>query len=111
MMCFFFSSNYRKQDTTTTIAHIKLTTTLSKQHNIMSYMLITIWENTDGCADHYRCATVLHLMSMLSQAFYIIIHSGIIVPGHVRQLLYGPNTIEKCFSYNECQLCNCWVKN
>ena len=77
----------------------------------MSNTLSKIRENIYGCDDNYRCATSLYLMSMLSQAFYIIIHSGIIVPGHVRQLLYGPNTIEKCFSYNECQLCNCWVKN
>ena len=82
MMCFFFSSDYRKQNTTTTIAHIKITTTLSKQHNIMSSMLITIWENTDGCAYHYRCATKVYMMSMFSHAFSIITDRGISAPGH-----------------------------
>ena len=92
-----FLSNDIKQDSTKTIAHRKRTIELLKQHNIMSNALSTIWVNTDGCADHYRCATVLHLMSMLSQAFYVIIERGTSFIGHGRQVVDGLNSILKRF--------------
>ena len=49
---------------------------LNQQKNI-SNMLSTIWENTDGCAENCRYATELYLVSMLSQALYVIIDRGI----------------------------------
>ena len=36
-------------------------------------------------------------MSMLSQAFYVIIDRGISAPGHVRELVYLLNIIDKRF--------------
>ena len=54
-----------------------------------------IWENTYGCAEHYRCATVLYLMSMLSQAFSVIIDCGISALGHGREVLDRINVIDK----------------
>ena len=59
----------------------------------MSATLIIIWENTYGCANYYRCATVLYLMQMLSQALSVIIEQGISATGHVRGVVYGINTI------------------
>ena len=47
--------------------------------------------------DRYRCATVLYLFSMLSHAFNIIIEHGISASGHIREILYGMNDIDKSF--------------
>ena len=44
--------------------------------------MTTIWENTDGCAYQYRCATTLYLLSMLAHAYNIIINCGVGEPGH-----------------------------
>ena len=77
-----FLSYDRKQDDATTIAHSKHIIELLKQRNILSSELSTLWENTDGCAEHYRCDTALYLMSMLSQAFSVIIDRGISAPRH-----------------------------
>ena len=71
-----------KQDFATTIAHSKYIIEFLKQHKIMSNALSTIWEDTDGRADQYICATALELMSMLSYDFYVIIGHGISSPGN-----------------------------
>ena len=55
--------------------------------------LSTIWENTDGCAEQYRCATTLYLMSVLSQRHPIIFDWGISAPGHGREVVDGLNAI------------------
>ena len=65
----------------------------------MLNMLSEIWENTYACAEHYRCATALYLMSMLSQAFSVIIDRGISAPGHVTEVVYGLNSIYKRFIF------------
>ena len=46
--------------------------------------LSTIWENTDGCEDQYRCASALYLMLVMSQCYSVIIDLGINAPGHGR---------------------------
>ena len=61
--------------------------------------LITIWENTDGCAEKYRCATALYLMSVLSQRHLIIIDRGISAPGHGKYMVDGLNVIYKRYMY------------
>ena len=63
----------------------------------MSNTLSKIWENTDGCDDHYRSVNELYLMSMLSKAFSVIIDRGISEPGHSREVLYSLNAIDKRF--------------
>ena len=60
-------------------------------------MLSIIWENTNGCAEHYRYVTELYLISMLSQVFSVIIDRGISAPGHGREVSNGPDTTEKRF--------------
>ena len=53
--------------------------------------LITIRENKDVCAEHYRCSTVLYLLSVLSKPFNITIDCGISSPLHGRDFLEGLN--------------------
>ena len=61
--------------------------------------LSTICSNTDGCAEQFRCATALYLLSVLSQHRSIIFYWGISAPGHGKQVVDGINAIEKRFMY------------
>ena len=61
--------------------------------------LSTIWENTDGCAEQYICATALYLMSVLSQRHSIIFYRGISAPGHGKEVVDGLNAIDKRYIY------------
>ena len=55
---------------------------LLNNKQVLTTSLITIWENTDVCAEQYRCASALYLMSVMSKTYSIIIDLGISVPGH-----------------------------
>ena len=72
----------RKQYTDTTTANIKRLIEMLKEQKVLTSTLSTIWENTDGCAEKYRCASEIYLMSVFSQCFSIIIYRGISAPGH-----------------------------
>ena len=61
--------------------------------------LSKIWENTNGRAEQYRCATALYLMSVLSQRHSIIFDRGISAPRYVKEVFGGPYSIEKLFVY------------
>ena len=63
----------------------------------MSNMLSEIRENTDGCAEHYICATKLYLIPMLLHIFSVIIDRGITSPGHGKYFIDGINVIDKMF--------------
>ena len=56
----------------------------------------TICENTDGFAEHYRCATALYLLSILSQSFDIFTDRRISAPGHGREIVDALDSTEKC---------------
>ena len=54
-------SDDNKQYSANTTAHIKrLIEMLEKK--VLKSTLGTIWKNTDGCAEQYRCASALYLM-------------------------------------------------
>ena len=65
----------------------------------MTTPLITIWENTDGCAEQYRCASALYLMSVMLQCYSIIFDRGISESGHGKEVVYGINTVDKRYIY------------
>ena len=56
-----FLSDNSKQGAATTGAHSKRIIGLLKNGKCLSAGVNTIWENIDGCAEHYRCATSLYL--------------------------------------------------
>ena len=62
-----FLSDDSKQDAATTTAHSKRLISLLKNEKVLKTSLSIIWENTDGCAEQYRCASALYLMSVISQ--------------------------------------------
>ena len=59
----------------------------------------TIWENTDGCAEQYICASTLYLMSVMSQCHSIIIDWGIRGTGHDKEVVDGINDVDKRYIY------------
>ena len=61
--------------------------------------LSTIWENTDGCAEQYRCATALYLVSVLYQRHSVIFDWGISAPEHGKEVVDGLNAIYKRYIY------------
>ena len=82
----FFSYEI-KQDSVTTASHSKRNIALLKQRNILPSKLITLLENTDGCAENYICFTELYLFSMLSQYFSDIIDYVFSAPVHSREVV------------------------
>ena len=65
----------------------------------MTSALIKIWENTDSCAEQYRCASALYLLSVFTQCFSIIIDCGVSVPGYGKEVVDGLNDIGNCYVY------------
>ena len=57
----------------------------------------TIWENTDGYDDQYRCKTSLYLLSMLSCAYNIVIDVVVGAPVNFKDVVHGLNATEKRF--------------
>ena len=57
-----FLSDDSNQDAATTTAQSKRLISLLKKKKLLTTSLSTIWENTDGCAEQYRCASALYLM-------------------------------------------------
>ena len=84
-----------KQYSATTIEHIKRLISLLKNEKVLKTSLSTIWENTDGCAEQYRCASALYLMSVISQTYSLIIDWGISEPGHGKEVVDGLNDVNK----------------
>ena len=73
-----------KQDAFTTTAHSKSLIEMLKERKVLASSLSTTWENNDGCAYQYRCASALYLMLVMLQCYSVIIDCGISTPGHVR---------------------------
>ena len=61
--------------------------------------LSKIWENTDVCADKYRCASTLYLMSFMLQCYSVIIDRGISAPLHGKEVVDVLNVIDKRYIY------------
>ena len=57
----------------------------------------TIWENTYGCAEQYRCATTLYLLLMLSREYNIVNDHGVGLPGYEKYVVDDFNATLKCF--------------
>ena len=94
-----FSSDDSKQDATTTTAHSKILISLLKNEKVLTTSLSKIWGKTDGCAEQYRCASALYIMSVISQTYSLIIDRGISAPGHGKEVVDGLNTVDKRYIY------------
>ena len=92
-------SDNSKQDDATTTTHSKRLISLLKNKQVLTTSLSTIWENTDGCSEQYRCASALYLMSVMSQTYHIIIDRGISAPGNEKEVVDGLNDFDKRYKY------------
>ena len=70
-----------------------------KNKKVLTTSLIKIWENTDGCAEQYRCASTLYLISVISKFYSIIIDQGISAPGNGKEVVDGINSVDKHYIY------------
>ena len=61
-------SHEKKQDSATTNAHSNFLLRCLKIKILTTY-LSTIWGNTDSCAEKYKCASVLYLMSVMLHCY------------------------------------------
>ena len=95
----YYFSDDSNQYAATTTAHRIFFIELLKEQKVLTSKLSKIWGNTDGCADQYRCASALYLMSVLSQCYSIIIDRGIIAPGHGKEVVNVINAIYKSYIY------------
>ena len=93
-----FLSDDSKQDAAITNSRIKRLIGLLKNKKLTS-TLSTIWGNTYVCAEIYICASVLYIMSFLSQIQSIIIDRVISAPGHDKEVVYALNSIDKRYMY------------
>ena len=82
----------------TNYAHMKTIIKEFSQHNLLVPWLRKICENTDNCAEQYRCATALFISYFLSNLSSVIIDLAISDPGHGKNVLYGINDVYKNFS-------------
>ena len=94
-----FLSGDSKQDAVTNTSHSKQLISLLNNQQVLTTSLSTIWENTDGCAEQYRCASALYLISVMSQTYSIIIDRGISVSGHGKEVVDVLNSIDKRYIY------------
>ena len=99
MQCFVIFCRDSKQDAATTTSHSNRFIEMLEEQKLLTSTLSTIWEDTDGCADQYRCASALFLMSVLSQYFSLIIDRGISAPGHSKDVVGGIHDIVKSYIY------------
>ena len=72
---------------------------ISQRQKILTTSLVTIWENTDSCAEQYRCASSLYLISVMSQFYSIIIDWGISSPGNGKEVVDGLNAVYNRYIY------------
>ena len=72
---------------------------LLKNKQVLTTSLSTIWENTDGCAEQYRCASALYLMSVMSQTYSLIIDRVISAPGYGKEVVDLLNSVDKRYIY------------
>ena len=55
----------------------------------------TLWEETDGCAKQYRCATAMYLLLLIFVRFNIVIDRAVGAPGHRKDVVDGLNATYK----------------
>ena len=94
-----FLSDYSKQDAATNTANSKNLISFLKAKKVMTTLLSTIYKNTDGYAEQYRCASALYFMSVMSQCYSIIIDRGISTTDHGKVVVDGINYVDKRYIY------------
>ena len=53
------------------------------------------WDQTDGCAKHYRYSIAYCLMYFLSKSYQVVIYRAVDTTGHVKYVVDGFNAVHK----------------
>ena len=73
----------------------------------------TIWDQTDGCANQYRCSISYYLMSYLSTSYQIVLDRAVDTPGHRKDVADGFNAFQKRYLATCLRMCstpeNTWL--
>ena len=54
-----------------------------------------MWDQTDGCANEYRCSIAYYLMSYLSKSYQIFLDRAVDTQGHGKDVVGGFNAVQK----------------
>ena len=96
MKCdFFHISENSDQDAATTYMHISSFLTEILDQVMIKQESTTMWEETDGCAKQYRCATAMYLLLLISVRFNIVIDRAVRTPGHGKVVVNGLNATDE----------------
>ena len=55
----------------------------------------TMWDQTYGCANQYKCSIYYCLMSFLSKSYKIVLDRDVDTPGHGKDAVGGFNAVRK----------------
>ena len=72
---------------------VHLLKTFLESGNLVSGMS-TVWEETYGCVNKYRCDLDIYLMTVLSSSYSIIMYCGINAPGNGNNFVDGINAMD-----------------
>ena len=99
MTCDFFPhiSENSNQDTATTYMHVSSFLKELLDQRMIKQESTTLWEETDGCAKQYSCATAMYLLSLISVRFNIVIDRTVGAPDHGKDIVDGLNSADKAF--------------
>ena len=64
----------------------------------------TVWEDTNGCENQYRCALDMQLIIVLLSLYGIIMDCAINAPVHGKNVFDGINATEKIYLKRKCNL-------
>jgi hypothetical protein len=100
-----YFSDKSRQDAATTTVHMIILINHLFEDGVFGKSG-TMLDDTDGCAKQYRCATAIHLLSMLSVKYGITIDRQVGAPGHGKDIIDGVNAVNK----NYISKCFCMTK-
>ena len=93
----YFLLDDRKHYTEKTATNSKDIMGLLQNKKVLMTNKSTIWDNIYGCADKYRCTTVLYLLSTFYHAYKILIYHDVGASGHGKYVAYGLNATDNFF--------------
>ena len=87
-------SDLKLQNADTTTAHLYtlLARIFEKKQMIRGG---TMWDQTYGCANQYRCYIAYFMMYFLSKSYRIVLHRYVDTPGHGKYVVHGFNGFQK----------------
>ena len=87
-------SDSKPQNAATTTAHLQtlLEKVFEKKQMIRGG---TMWDQTDGCANQYRCSIAYYLMSYLSKSYQNFVDRAVDTPVHGKDVVDGLNAVQK----------------